>query len=225
MALGEHCAIPPARWSEDRQAYVFPGFMRLAGGSGMNGFKVAVDRITETPEHHDFEASPEWWMAREPEDRVDFCRVETPFKIGCDVARIREDLLLAGELEGKMTLECSRCAKRYCHELRDAFRLVLSPAKDRESMDPEGERGLAENGLCLGEDLDTGLFRGPVIRLDDLIGEVIALAMPLQPLCSSDCPGICPHCGVDLAKTQCDCVDEKIDSPFAVLAKLKGEDD
>jgi uncharacterized protein len=189
----------------------------------MNGFKLSVDRMTEAPEHHDFEASPEWWTAREPEDRDEFCRVETPFKVGCDVARVREDILLEGEVEGRMTLECSRCAKRYSHALRDSFQMVLSPAKDRESVDPEGERGLAENGLCLGEDLETGLFRGPVIGLDDLIGEVIALAMPLQPLCSSDCPGICPHCGVDLAETQCDCVDEKIDSPFAVLAKLKGE--
>jgi uncharacterized protein len=191
----------------------------------MNGFKVAIDRVTEATEHHDFVVSPEWWIAREPEDRADFCRVDSPFEVGCDISRVREDLLLAGDLEGKVTLECSRCAKRYPHALRDSFRLVLSPAKDRESVDPEGERGLAENGLCLGEDLDAGLFRGPVIRLDDLIGEVIALSMPLQPLCSSDCRGICPHCGVDLAETQCDCVDEKIDSPFAVLAKLKTEGD
>ena len=92
-------------------------------------------------------------------------------------------------------------------------------------MDPEDERGLAENGLCLGEDLDTGLFRGPVIRLDELFGEVIALAMPLQPLCREDCPGVCTHCGIDLAVSQCECVDEKIESPFAVLAQLKGGDE
>ena len=36
---------------------------------------------------------------------------------------------------------------------------------------------------------------------------------------------ICPHCDVYLPETQCDCVDEKIDSPFAVLAKLKTEGD
>jgi uncharacterized protein len=100
---------------------------------------------------------------------------------------------------------------------------MLEPEQGREPTDPEGERGLAESGVCLGEDLEAGWFRGPVIRLDDFFGEVIALTMPLQPLCNEDCRGICSHCGVDLAVTQCDCVDEQIDSPFAVLAKLKGE--
>jgi uncharacterized protein len=90
-------------------------------------------------------------------------------------------------------------------------------------VDPEGVRGLVENGVSLGEDLEAGWFRGPMIRLDDFFGEVIALTMPLQPLCDEDCAGICSHCGVDLAETQCGCVDERIDSPFAVLAKLKGE--
>jgi uncharacterized metal-binding protein YceD (DUF177 family) len=129
----------------------------------------------------------------------------------------------SGRLEGKVTLECSRCAKRYPHSLRDEFRLMLEPEQGREPTDPEGERGLAESGVCLGEDLEAGWFRGPVIRLDDFFGEVIALTMPLQPLCNEDCRGICSHCGVDLAVTQCDCADEQIDSPFAVLAKLKGE--
>jgi uncharacterized protein len=191
----------------------------------VNEFKIAVDRLDEDAAAFEFDAPAAWWEARQSGPADEFCAVETPFRFSCVLQRVREDLLLIGDLEGKLTLECSRCAKRYSHALRDSFRLVLSPAKDRESIDPEGERGLAENGLCLGEDLDTGWFRGPVIRLDDFFGEVIALAMPLQPLCRSDCPGICPHCGIDRSQEQCDCADEKIDSPFAVLAQLKGENE
>ena len=89
-----------------------------------------------------------------------------------------------------------------------------------QAPDPEGERGLAENGVCLGEDLEVGSYRGAVVGLDDFFGEVIALAMPLQPLCDEDCPGLCAHCGA-AQDAGCDCEDEKIESPFSALAGLK----
>ena len=192
----------------------------------MGDFELAVDRLTEVPAHHAFEAHAGWWAQREPELEDGLCRVETPFRFELEVARIRDQIVLEGDLVGRVGLACSRCAKRYSHALRDSYRLVLSPAEDREAAAPEGAQSLAATGLCLGgEDLESGWFRGPVIRLDDFFGEVIALAMPLQPLCRSDCLGICSHCGVDLSETQCNCVDEKIDSPFAALAKLQGADD
>lgn len=191
----------------------------------MAEFKLAVDRLTGTEEHHVFEAGREWWEDRDRVTRDELFEIETPFRFDLRVKRVHEEIILEGGLTGRVGLECSRCAKRYSQALREDFRLVLSPVKDRVPADPEGVRGLSQNGLCLGEDLEAGWFKGPVIRLDDFLGEVVALSIPLQPLCRSDCPGICPHCGADLSQTQCGCVDEKIDSPFAVLAKLKGRDD
>jgi uncharacterized protein len=200
----------------------------------MPGFELAVELLSEKREPHVFEVDADWWADRNPQDGPERCEVETPFRFAFEVSRVRDQIILEGDFSGQISLECSRCAKRYSHALRDSFRLVLTLVKDRRSvgperdpiaLDPEGERGLAENGLCLGEDLDAGTYRGPVIRLDDFFSEVIALAMPLQPLCQSDCPGICPHCGVDRAETRCDCVDAKIESPFAVLAQLKGKID
>jgi uncharacterized protein len=189
----------------------------------MSDFKLPIDRISEKRENFRFEATSEWWFARESTTGEEFRKVEEPFVFELEAVRVGEDLLLEGRLSGRVLLECSRCAKRYPHALRDEFRLVLEPAKGREPKDPEGVRGLTDSGVCLGEDLEGGWYRGPMIRLDDFFGEVIALTMPLQPLCREDCPGICSHCGVDLAETQCDCVDEQLDSPFAVLAKLRGK--
>jgi uncharacterized protein len=195
----------------------------LAGSPEMSDFKLQVEKLGETREVFQFEASGDWWIARESVVAGEFCEVEQPFVFDLEGARAGDNLVLEGCLHGRVLLECSRCAKRYPHVLRDEFRLVLEPAKGREPTDPEGMRGLAKSGVCLGEDLEAGWYRGPLIRLDDFFGEVIALTMPLQPLCREDCAGICSHCGVDLTETQCGCVDERIDSPFAVLAKLKGE--
>jgi uncharacterized protein len=191
----------------------------------MSELKLLIERLGEKREAFDYEVDAAWWAARETTTRDEFCEVEQPFQFHLEACRVREDVLLEGSVVGRVGLECSRCAKRYPHTLRDEFRLVLEPAKGHEPTDPEGVRGLAENGVCLGEDLESGLFRGSMIRLDDFFGEVIALAMPIQPLCDEGCPGICSHCGVDLAEQQCDCVDEGIDSPFAVLAKLRDRKD
>jgi uncharacterized protein len=189
----------------------------------MSDFKLPIERLSEKSETFRFEATSEWWSAREPASENGVCEVEEPFVFDLEARRVGDGILLEGSLGGQVSLECSRCAKRYSHALRDEFRLMLEPEQGREPTDPEGVRELAESGVCLGEDLEAGWFRGPVIRLGDFFGEVIALTMPLQPLCKEDCAGICSHCGVDLAVTQCDCVDEQIDSPFAVLAKLMDE--
>jgi len=189
----------------------------------MSDFKLPIERLSEKAELFHFEATGEWWRSREPAGESEICGVDEPFVFDLEARCVGEDILVEGGLRGQVSLECSRCAKRYPHALRDEFRLVLEPAKGREPNDPEGVRGLAESGVCLGEDLEAGWFRGSQIRLDDFFGEVIALTMPLQPLCNEDCPGVCSHCGGDLAVTQCDCVDEQIESPFAVLAQLKGE--
>jgi len=187
----------------------------------MSDFKLPIEPLDETGQAFHFVATADWWRSREHPAEHQADEVEVPFEFDLDARRVGDSVLLEGRLVGHLSLECSRCAKRYPHALRDEFRLVLEPEEGREPSDPEGVRGLTENGLCLGEDLEVGWFRGPLIRLDDFFGEVIALSMPLQPLCSEDCAGICSHCGVDLAVTQCACSDERIESPFAVLAKLK----
>jgi len=189
----------------------------------MSDFKIQVDQLSEEGQDYRFEVDGAWWAEREPDSESPVSEIVDGFDFRLAATRIRDDILLSGTLEAKVLLECSRCAKRYSHALRDTFRLALEPAKGREPTDLEGVQGLAESGVWLGEDLEAGWFRGPFIRLDDFFGELIALAMPLQPLCSGNCAGICSHCGADLAETRCDCEDERIESPFAVLAKLKGE--
>jgi uncharacterized protein len=189
----------------------------------MPDFKLPIERLSEKNEAFHFEATGAWWNGRESVAVDGLCEVEQPFVFDLEARLVGDSILLEGGLSGLVTLECSRCGKRYPHALRDEFRLMLEPAQGREPADPEGVRGLVETGLALGEDLEAGWFRGPSIRLDDFFAEVIALTMPLQPLCDENCAGICSHCGVDLAVTQCDCVDEQIESPFAVLAKLRDE--
>ncbi|MEZ4279519.1 MAG: YceD family protein [Myxococcota bacterium] len=213
----------------------------------MSEFKLMIDRLTEKPQRFEYEASVAWWMSRPgSEDPAGDARFEQPFRFEVSAQRLGAGLLVEGSLEGGISVECSRCTRRYAHALRDSFRLVLEPlgedpwgnARAQEAIDPEGERAIAENGICLGEDLEAGWFRGPVIFLDDLFAEVVATAMPIQPLCEEECPGLCPHCGEMRGEMRglerrtergsgqagrCGCVDERVPSPFAVLANWKAK--
>jgi uncharacterized metal-binding protein YceD (DUF177 family) len=204
----------------------------------MPEFKLLIDRLTDRPQRFEYEADPDWWADHAGREASgDDPAVDRPFRFVLSASRLGEDVLIDGVMTGSLAAECSRCTRRYAHALRDTFRLVLKPIKEdewgesraHEAIDPEGARALAENGVCLGDDLEAGWFRGPVIFLDALFAEVIATAMPIQPLCDEDCPGLCPHCGMERRRGEedetaavCGCEDERVDSPFAVLAGWKG---
>jgi uncharacterized protein len=60
-------------------------------------------------------------------------------------------------------------------------------------------------------------------EIDDLVREVIILAVPLKPLCSEDCKGLCPICGTDLNRSQCSCVKKETDPRWDKLKGLLSE--
>jgi uncharacterized protein len=55
------------------------------------------------------------------------------------------------------------------------------------------------------EEAENYYYRDDVIELDDLVREEVLLAIPYKPLCTPDCRGLCPQCGVDLNTETCQC--------------------
>ena len=58
------------------------------------------------------------------------------------------------------------------------------------------------------------------IDIDETLIEQIFLELPLRHLCKEDCKGLCPKCGCDLNKEQCNCTLAEPDPRFDVLRKL-----
>jgi uncharacterized protein len=179
-----------------------------------------VERISETPQTECFEAKPAWWDEQRVDGESDYS-LSGPLRFEFEAYRVRTQIHLEGELSGSLEVECSRCVSRYRHALRDSFRLVLDEARDRVPADPEGARALQRDGMCLGEEVEAGLYRGPEIQLDAFFGELVSLAIPVQPLCRESCLGLCPSCGTNLNEGACGCDESRPESPFAVLASLK----
>ena len=124
-------------------------------------------------------------------------------------------------MDAAIDVECSRCLKRYRQGVRGSFGVTLEPIRDRRPPDPESIEMLERFGLCLGDELDSGWYRGKEILIDPLLAEATAVAMPFQPVCRDECMGLCPQCGVDRNRASCDCKDQRPESPFAALAVLQ----
>ncbi len=118
-----------------------------------------------------------------------------------------------GFLRTGVRLACDRCLADYDFSVDVSFHLVLEvPAEESWSI-----RELE----CTGTDLDTVLLTEPVVDCWDILRQQLFLSLPDKLICSTQCKGLCPKCGVDLNTGSCTCVPEKKESPFAVLEVLK----
>ena len=185
---------------------------------------INLDRLDRAPIASRYALPPAWWVerSRDVEQPGYAYEVASPIAFALEAQVMGETVYLVGSVDSEIDVECSRCVARYRHALRDSFRLVLEPAGSRIPADPEGAEALSRDGVCLGEEIDAGWYRGRELDLGSWFAEIVALSMPVQPLCQTECSGLCPHCGVDLNSATCDCAAEaRPESPFAVLASLK----
>jgi len=118
-------------------------------------------------------------------------------------------------LKASLSLVCDRCLVSYDAAVDTELQIVLETASSDSSYLGELE--------CSCQDLDCVMLDEPVVDLDDILRQQLYLALPLKRICSDQCRGICPQCGVNLNSAGCNCANEKQGLPFAILAKLKNK--
>jgi uncharacterized protein len=139
--------------------------------------------------------------------------LEKPVHADLKVAISGDRVIIAGRLEALLRLTCCRCAETFLVEVGKAFESVYVP-------DPEVGREGEEIELAY-DDLDFGFYRDELIDLTAVLSEQIVLEIPMKPMCSDSCKGLCSICGADLNKRTCDCKRETTDPRLAPLAELK----
>jgi len=134
----------------------------------------------------------------------------SPVKIDIRLVREREKVLLSGSVAAELELACSRCLEPCRHSLSAQLEFVYYPLPSRI----KGDKELKE------EDFLTKYYREGIIDVRKDVREAIILGLPLKPLCYPECRGLCPHCGRNLNKEECECRKEQIDPRLAKLGKL-----
>ncbi len=124
----------------------------------------------------------------------------------------------AGQFDGHLTVACSRCVGPVRLEVHDKLRVTFMPPGEMPQED--ADEAAEEGAEVREEDLDVFAFDGESVDLEPLLREQFVLAVPFAPLCSEDCKGLCPQCGIDLNTGTCSC-EKPIDPRLAALKGLK----
>jgi DUF177 domain-containing protein len=123
-----------------------------------------------------------------------------PVALDLLLERVPEGIVVRGNLTATWVAACSRCLEPVGGEISVHVDELF------ESVPLEGET------YKLEED---------VIDLEPLVRDALLLELPLAPLCTPDCAGLCSSCGANHNLTHCECVTTEIDPRWAALRSLE----
>lgn len=160
--------------------------------------------------------------------RTDERTVQAPADLGTDVIGIpegddveldlrleavMEGILVSGSVRGRAVGECVRCLGEVVEDVDVSLtELYVYP-----------ERAAAA-AVAGDDEEDVHELEGDLIDLEPVLRDTVVPALPFQPLCRPDCPGLCSVCGARLADDP-DHSHETLDPRWSALSGLVSQDD
>ncbi len=120
---------------------------------------------------------------------------------------VMEGVLVTGTAQARLEGECARCLE----PIEDEIQVDL---QELFVYDDLRERGGDD------EDDDVSRLEDDLVDLEPLLRDAVVLALPFQPLCQDDCPGLCVECGARLADDPDHTHEAPIDPRWAALGGL-----
>ncbi|MCW2837378.1 MAG: hypothetical protein JWQ15_1492 [Marmoricola sp.] len=121
---------------------------------------------------------------------------------------VMEGVLVTGTARATLAGECARC---------------LEPIEDTITVDlqelfvyDDPHHAARENEL----DDEVSRLERDLIDLEPLLRDAVVLALPFQPLCRDDCPGLCIDCGARLADDPDHRHEAPVDPRWAALGNV-----
>ncbi len=133
----------------------------------------------------------------------------SPIDIDLRLEAVMEGVLVTGTADADLVGECSRCLET----IEDTVHVDL---QELFVYDDHDDRGSRPDEL----DDDVSRLEGDLIDLEPLLRDAVVLALPFQPLCREDCPGLCVECGARLADDPDHRHEAPIDPRWAALGDV-----
>ncbi|MBU6533048.1 YceD family protein [Streptomyces sp. NPDC057245] len=139
-----------------------------------------------------------------------------PVELDLRLESVMEGVLVTGTARARAEGECVRCLEPLEQQLEADFQELFSypDADDRG-------RPVAEPGDDAEDDEDRLFVEDGLIALESVLRDAVVLALPMQPVCREDCPGLCSQCGARLADDP-DHHHDAVDIRWAALQGLAG---
>ncbi len=142
----------------------------------------------------------------------DSFRVVAPVSLAFDIRKDKQQFQLSGRAQTTLELPCSRCLEPFAWPVDAEFDLRYLPQTVNT---PADEREVQE------DDFSTAFYENDEIDLGQLMREQFLLSLPMKPLCSEACHGLCPVCGTNLNRGSCECKRTWDDPRFAALREMR----
>lgn len=151
--------------------------------------------------------------------------VEAPERLGLDLIgvpvgatlvldlrleSVSEGVLVSGTVAGPVEGECGRCLAPLGEML--TVRIQELYAYEHSTTDETTD-----------ED-EVRRLQGDLIDLQPAVRDAVVLALPANPLCRDDCPGLCAECGTPWDELPADHTHDQIDARWAALTQLRTEE-
>ncbi|WP_234343663.1 YceD family protein [Streptomyces sp. NRRL F-5123] len=109
---------------------------------------------------------------------------------------VMEGVLVSGTAHATAEGECVRCLEPVRRELdADIQEMFSYPDADTRTARKSEAGADAE----ADEDDEMPVLEDELFDLEPVLRDAVVLALPMQPVCRDDCPGLCPTCGARLA--------------------------
>jgi uncharacterized metal-binding protein YceD (DUF177 family) len=123
---------------------------------------------------------------------------------------VMEGVLVTGDLDVPLVGSCARCLE----PIEDTLRLNVQELYAYEGSTTE----------ATSEEDEVRRIEGDYLDLEPLARDTVVLNLPLAPVCTADCAGLCVDCGQRLDDLPADHAHEIVDVRWAGLAAKFGTD-
>ena len=132
---------------------------------------------------------------------------------------VTEGILLSADIYAVAKGECIRCLDQVEIEVERKIQELYryEPTNDKGGKRNKKSAKVEEDDLDSDEEL---WLDGSVLNLEIPIRDAIVLDLPVNPLCSDECQGLCPDCGEKWESLPADHAHEAIDARWAGLKGL-----
>jgi uncharacterized protein len=131
----------------------------------------------------------------------------TPATFALTLSNTGAGIVASGTARATFRTRCVRCLCEYDTDVE---------------ADVDGFYVEVGDDVDLPEEQEREFITDERIDLEPAVVQSLVLSLPVAPLHSPDCAGICPSCGVDRNEVACACAPDAGGSPFAGLRDLFG---
>lgn len=136
-----------------------------------------------------------------------------PVKCVVNVFRSGDQVLVNGQFNAVLKINCSRCLELAEYPLTAEFTSDFRHAQRKSSTASKIE--------LTPDELDIVWYSGNEIDLTEQVRQQLVVNLPMKILCKEDCRGLCLKCGANLNIHPCQCTTEDDENPFRSIPGIR----